>query len=58
MATAAEVIALHKAEPDLCATDIAKRLRCSHSYVRATAKRRKLPLPKGRPGRKWVWRTA
>lgn len=53
MVTAAQVVALHRAEPGLCAADLARRLRCSPEYVRATAKRRNLTLPRGKFGRKF-----
>lgn len=53
MVTAAQVVALHHAEPGLCAADLARRLRCSPAYVRATAQRRKLTLPRGKFGRKF-----
>jgi hypothetical protein len=51
MTTAIEIVALHKAEPELTAVEIAMRLGCASSHVRATAARRKLQLPKAPRGK-------
>ena len=62
MATKDQVIALHRKHPDWSAPDIAAALGCDASYVRATARRQSLRLPKvgraapGTPSRELVAR--
>lgn len=50
MTTYRDVIRIHKAHPDWCSADIARELNCFAGYVRETAKRRSLNLPKARSG--------
>lgn len=48
MATKQQVMDLHRENPDWSAPDIAARLGCKAAYVRATAQRCGLDLPKGK----------
>jgi hypothetical protein len=48
MAMKDDVIRLHREHPDWCAAEIAAALGCESAYVRATAKRNELVLPKTR----------
>ena len=50
MATKDDVIRLHKQNPTWTSVLIAERLGCLPEYVRATATRQGLDLPKGRKG--------
>lgn len=47
MTTKHDVIAAHKKHPELHSSDLARILGCASEYVRATAKRNNLKLPKG-----------
>jgi hypothetical protein len=46
MATQDEVRALHEASPRMTAPEIARELGCGSGYVRATARRLRIHLPK------------
>lgn len=48
MATKQQVMDLHRANPSWTANDIANHLDCLSAYVRATARRNGLDLPKAR----------
>lgn len=50
MTTKDDVVRLHREHPDWCAAEIAAALGCESAYVRATARRNNLDLPKT-PGR-------
>lgn len=50
MATQDQVRALHDANPQLTAAEIAKTLDCNPAYVRATAQRLRISLPKKNEG--------
>ena len=52
MATNVQVIEAHKRNPTWTASDIADALKCSSGYVRRTAQRYNLTLPKGKAGPK------
>lgn len=49
MTDQSQVIALHRKYPDWHATKIAAQLGCSAGYVRATAQRKRLKLPRSQP---------
>jgi hypothetical protein len=46
LVTKNDVIRLHREHPDWCAAEIAAALGCDSAYVRATARRNKLFLPR------------
>ncbi|MCP5087902.1 MAG: hypothetical protein GY952_14005 [Rhodobacteraceae bacterium] len=49
------VLDCHKDHPEWTAPQIAEKLGCTSSYVRATAQRRGLDLPKAIPPNSWAY---